>query len=398
MVVRPGYKHSEVGVIPEEWRAMRVDALFVITAGGDFEQSRSSDTQSDWYPYPIYANGLSQQGLHGFCNYAEARAGSITVTGRGTLGKAFYRNEPFVAIGRLLVLEPKVNLDARFFSEYINHGIHFSVESTGVPQLTAPHVARYSVPVPPVPEQRSIADALSDADALIESLEQLLAKKRQIKKGAMQELLTGKKRLPGFSGEWRTVRAGALGRFQGGCGFPTQFQGATSGDYPFFKVSDMNNEGNETFMTIGNNYISEQVRELLGAKAFPVNSIVFAKVGAAVFLERKRILVEPSCIDNNMTAFVLDDDGATDYRFLHYAFVNTNLRDLVSTTALPSLSGSVLSAIEFLVPPIAEQTAIAAVLSDMDAEIAALEARLSKARQIKQGMMQELLTGRTRLV
>ena len=89
-----------------------------------------------------------------------------------------------------------------FFSEYINYGIHFSGESTGVPQLTAPHVNRYSLPVPPEPEQRAIADALSDADAFIESLVQLLTKKRQIKKGAMQELLTGKKRLPGFSGEW----------------------------------------------------------------------------------------------------------------------------------------------------------------------------------------------------
>ena len=260
-------------------------------------------------------------------------------------------------------------------------------------------IARMLIPLPPTKaEQEAIAEALSDADALIESLEQLLVKKRQLKQGAMQELLTGKKRLPDFSGEWRTVRAGDLGRFRGGSGFPTKFQGATLGAYPFFKVSDMNNEGNETFMTIGNNYISEQLRKLLGATAFPVNSIVFAKVGAAVFLERKRILAEPSCLDNNMAAFVLDDDGAADYRFLHYAFVNTNLGDLVSTTALPSLSGSVLSAIEFSVPPIAEQTTIATILSDMDAEITALEAKLSKARQIKQGMMQELLTGRIRLI
>ena len=271
-------------------------------------------------------------------------------------------------------------------------------ESSAQPGLSVSKILLLPVVCPPLLEQRAIAGALSGADALIESLEQLLTKKRQIKIGAMQELLTGKKRLPGFSGEWRTVRAGDLGRFQGGSGFPIQFQGATSGDYPLFKVSDMNNEGNETFMTVGNNYISEQLRKLLGAKAFPVNSIVFAKVGAAVFLERKRILVEPSCLDNNMTAFVLDDDGAADYRFLHYAFVNTSLGDLVSTTALPSLSGSVLSAIEFLVPPIAEQTAIASTLSDMDAEIAALEAKLSKARQIKQGMMQELLTGRIRLI
>ena len=266
------------------------------------------------------------------------------------------------------------------------------------PQLTVKGIETLKIPLPRTKaEQEAIAKALSDADAHIESLEQLLHKKRQIKKGVMQVLLTGKTRLPGFSGEWRTVRSGDLGRFQGGNGFPTKFQGATTGDYPFFKVSDMNNKGNETFMARGNNYISEKVRKQLGTRAFPANSIVFAKVGAAVFLERKRILAERSCLDNNMAAFVLNDDAA-DYRFLHYVLVNTNLGDLVSTTALPSLSGSVLAAIVFRVPPIAEQTAIATIFSDMDAEITALETKLSKAHLIKQGMMQELLTGRIRLL
>ena len=327
--------------------------------------------------------------------------GPGVVTGRyGTIGEVFFVQEDFWPLNTTLYVRDFHGNSPRFIS-YLLRTIDFKTHSgkSGVPGVNRNDLHEIVVALPPTfAEQEAIAEALSDADALIESLEQLLTKKRQIKKGTMKELLAGKKRLPGFSGEWRTVRAGDLGRFQGGSGFPTQFQGATSGDYPFFKVSDMNNEGNETFMTIGNNYISEQLRKLLGARAFPVNSIVFAKVGAAVFLERKRILVEPSCLDNNMTAFVIDDDGAADYRFFHYAFVNTNLGDLVSTTALPSLSGSVLSAIEFLVPPIAEQTAIATILSDMDAEITAVEAKLSKARQIKQGMMQELLTGRIRLV
>ena len=202
-----GYKQTEAGVIPEEWQATRIGDLFESTAGGDFDPTRSSDVQSDSHPYPIYANGLSQEGLYGFCNYAENRPGSITVTARGTLGKAFYRDTPFVAIGRLLVLEPKVRMDARFFFNYINHGVHFAVESTGVPQLTAPQVARYLLPVPPESEQRTIAEALSDVDRLLAALEALIAKKRAvIKQAAMQQLLTGESRLPGFSGTWETKR------------------------------------------------------------------------------------------------------------------------------------------------------------------------------------------------
>ena len=160
----------------------------------------------------------------------------------------------------------------------------------------------------------------------------------------------------------------------------------------------MNNEGNETFMDVANNYISEATRRRLGANAFPPQTIVFAKVGAAVFLERKKLLTKVSCLDNNMAGFSISDARA-DHRFIYYFFLNFRLGSLVSTTALPSLNGSVMRSIKVLLPPTkAEQTAIASVLSDMDADIAALEAKLAKARQIKQGMMQELLTGRIRLV
>ena len=107
---------------------------------------------------------------------------------------------------------------------------------------------------------------------------------------------------PGTVAAWRTVPAGEVGRFRGGSGFPLRFQGQPSGEIPFFKVSDMNLAGNERHMTRANHYISEVVRKQLGATLCPAGSIVFAKVGAAVFLERKRILAQPSCIDNNMAA------------------------------------------------------------------------------------------------
>ncbi|MGA0588155.1 restriction endonuclease subunit S [Dyella sp. KRB-257] len=238
---------------------------------------------------------------------------------------------------------------------------------------------------------------MSDSDALIESLEQLIAKKRQIKQGTMQVLLTGKQRLPGFAGRWERVRAGDVGSFRGGNGFPIAFQGDVLGDYPFFKVSDMNNDGNETFMSNSNNWISERAKRRLGATVFPEGSIIFAKVGAAVFLERKKILAKPSCIDNNLAAFVLDRSRA-EIRFVHHALLETKFGSLVSTTALPSLNGAVLSQIPLELPPLAEQEAIAEFLSDMDTELAELETRLAKTRQLKQGMMQELLTGRIRLV
>ena len=254
------------------------------------------------------------------------------------------------------------------------------------------------VPVPQtINEQEDIATALSDVDALLDGLDRLIAKKRDLKQATMQQLLTGETRLPGFEGEWEVKRLGDIGQFKGGSGFPTKFQGKISGTYPFFKVSDMNNDGNDTFMISANNYIDESVKNQIGSNVFPAQTIVFAKVGAAVFLERKKILIEPSCIDNNMSGYIIDTTRS-DVRFMHYSLLHKKLGNLVSTTALPSLSGSVLAAIKLFLPPFEEQTAIATVLSDMDAEIAALEQRRDKTKDIKQAMMQELLTGKTRLV
>ncbi len=153
----------------------------------------------------------------------------------------------------------------------------------------------------------------------------------------------------------------------------------------------MNNEGNELFMSTSNHYINENVRKEIGANFFSQNTIVFAKIGAAIFLERKKILSKPSCIDNNMMGFVFDENSY-DVRYLHYLFLTIKLGSLVSTTALPSLSGKEISELFFYFPTKEEQCGISKVLSDMDAEIAALETKLAKYQQIKQGMMQNLLT------
>lgn len=196
--------------------------------------------------------------------------------------------------------------------------------------------------------------------------------------------------------EWESVKAGEVGRFRGGNGFPLRFQGETARDYPFYKVSDMNNEGNDTFMVDSNNWISEGVRKQLSATAFPADSIIFAKVGAAVFLERKKILTKPSCIDNNLAALVLDKTR-THVRFVHYSLLNIKFGTFVTATALPSLSGTVLSQITFALPPLPEQRAIAEALSDMDVLISGLDQLITKKRDLKQAAMQQLLTGQRRL-
>lgn len=196
--------------------------------------------------------------------------------------------------------------------------------------------------------------------------------------------------------DWQALPASQIGRFRGGTGFPLSFQGLQEGTIPFYKVSDMNNDGNDIFMDAANNWVTEEARRRIGAHAFPAGSIVFAKVGAAVFLERKKILSRSSCIDNNMAAFVLDERQAS-VPFVHSQLLAKKLGDLVATTALPSLSGKVLGGMILAVPPLAEQSAIATALSHVDALLSAQDALIAKKRAIKQGAMQELLIGKRRL-
>ncbi|MDZ7733892.1 MAG: restriction endonuclease subunit S [Acidimicrobiia bacterium] len=234
---------------------------------------------------------------------------------------------------------------------------------SGQPGVNGREYAQLPVPLPDIATQNAIAHAGTGVDDLIAGLEQMIAKKQAIKQGMMQELLTGSRRLRGFSGTWREVSAGDVGTFKGGSGFPVRYQGATSGAYAFYKVSDMSSRGNERIMRRANNYISDSQRKLMGAVVMPKNAIVFAKVGAAIFQERKRLLTQPSCIDNNMAALVVDS-GQADVKFIRYALSNFKLGSLVATTAMPSLNGGQLRSIPLLMPPtLDEQRAIASCLT-----------------------------------
>ena len=362
---------------PSKWHLKQLRDLFEAKAGGDIVQSRSNDVQDDRYPYPIYANSQAQQGLYGFCSYAEEPSGSITVIGRGaSLGKAFYRDMPFVAIGRLIVLRPKTSIDARFFCEYINYGIAFAVENTGIPQLTTPQISNYLLPVPPEPEQRAIAEALSDVDGLLNALEALIAKKQAIKQATMQQLLTGKTRLPGFSGVWETKRLGEIAHIK--TGSKNNEDKNENGQYPFFVRSAIIERINsycydgEAILVPGEGGIENIFHYINGRfdchqRVYMINRFLDGVFGKLIY-------------------YIMA------LQFGSHAMQNT-VKATVDSLRLPTFKNFSLS----IPKNIAEQHAIASVLSDMDAEIAALEQRRDKTRAIKQGMMQQLLTGRVRL-
>lgn len=255
------------------------------------------------------------------------------------------------------------------------------------------------IPYPRPHEQEAIADALSDADALIESMEQLLAKKRQIKQGAMQELLTGKKRLPAFSGEWDSPTLGDLFTFKNGLNKGKRFFGHGT---PIVNYMDVyGKRGIYAAELYGRVSLSkEELRAFEVRKGdvfFTRTSETAEEVGiTSVMLDEPR--------DTVFSGFVLrarpKDDSLHD-QFKQYCFSSAAVRKQITSqsteTTRALTNGRYLSAVAIMRPPKAEQVAIAAALSHMDAEIVALEEKLAKAHMIKQGMVQELLTGRIRL-
>ncbi|MGD0202568.1 MAG: restriction endonuclease subunit S [Candidatus Bathyarchaeia archaeon] len=415
-IIEKGYNKTEIGTIPEDWTLKKLkDILLSTQLGGNYQNSEEET------PYPLMKMGNIERGNINLdkIEYIKQNVkpserdklnfGDILFNTRNTLelvGKvAIWRDELPIAYFNSNLMRLKFNIDvSNFFMNYVFNSKSLLTQLKSIATGTTSVGAIYTrdlfgiqIPLPELEEQSAIAQVLSDADDLIESLDKLITKKKLIKQAAMQELLTSKKRLSGFSERWAIKKLGKIGYFKGGSGFPLKYQKSSEGTFPFYKVSDMNNKGNIIFMSTSNNYISEYVVKKIGATIFPKNSIIFAKIGAAIFLERKRILSTNSCIDNNMMGFIVDKHQAN-YRFIYYKLIQTNFGKLSSTTALPSLNGNELGELDtFLPTDLREQEEIARIISDMDGALEALERKRDKYKQLKVGLMQQLLTGRIRL-
>lgn len=268
---------------------------------------------------------------------------------------------------------------------------------SSVQNLNKGKVSRVIVVKPPLPEQRRIAEALSDTDALLTATEKLIAKKRAIKQGAMQELLTGKRRLPVFKGEWMETTLGAMGDFSKGRGISKDE--AQSGTLPCVRYGEIYTHHND-YVKEFNSFITEEVAQ--NSRYLRTGELLFAGSG-----ETKEEIGKCVAFTKKCEAYVggdiiiLTPRTKVDSLFLGFYLNSQPIAEQKESRgqgdAIVHISAASLANIEMQLPSFAEQTAIAEILSDMDAEIDALTAKLNKLRDIKRGMMSELLTGRIRL-
>lgn len=399
MEVKPGYKQTEVGVIPEDWEVTQVGQAFDICNNLRMPISQAvREKMTGSFPY------YGPTGIQGYIN--EYRVdGEYALIGEDGDHFLKWQDQSMTQLirGRFNVnnhahlIRGTKNLTAWFYYYFSNRDLtqYLTRQGAGRYKLTKSALLEIPCAIPPTKaEQEAIADALSDADALIESLEQLIVKKRQLKQATMQELLTGKKRLPGFNGAWEVKRLGEIADLKNGYAFKSE----TYTSLGFFSVVTIANVQAGYMDVTECNKINVLPRDLQPHHRLLIGDLLISMTGNVGRVCRVTV---NNCLLNQRVGKLVPSlvESSFLYPLLNQRSFLTAMGSKAKGGAQGNLSVSDILEYEFLIPTQnIEQTAIAAILSDMDTEIAALERKRDKTRLLKQGMMQELLTGRIRLV
>ena len=383
MELKPGYKLTDLGVIPNDWRTPEVGEVCGFIVPGR-NKPKLFDGDIPWITTPDMEEGQtvtsSRLGLH--ISRAEAKLigskivppGSVLMSCAGELGIVALTQNEIVVNQQLHVFIPTECIEKKFLLNalaYQKNQIASFGTKTAVPYLNKSSCNSILIPLPPLPEQRSIATALSDMNELLGGLDRLITKKRDLKQSAMQQLLTGKTRLPGFDEEW-----------------------------------DMKQLGDVLTICHGRNQREVQVEDgsypilATGGEIGRARSFLYDK--PSVLIGRKGTIDQPKYIDTPFwtvdTLFYSIIHDFNSAKFIFYSCCLIDWYKYNEASGVPSLSARTIEKIDITFPKPKEQIAIASILSDMDTEIATLEQRRNKTRDLKQAMMQELLTGRIRLL
>jgi len=380
--MKPGYKQTEVGVIPEGWEVRPLSAFVSYTNGKAHEQSISDSGRF----VVVNSKFISTEGLtrkYSQHSYCPASIGDVLMVmsdvpnGRA-IAKCYWveSKNTYTVNQRICLLNPR-EIDGKLLFYKLDRNPFYLAFDDGAKQtnLRRDDVLACPLGIPKSDaEQRAIAEALSDVDGLLGGLDRLIAKKRDLKQAAMQQLLTGQTRLPGFHGDWEVKTLGDVVKIQKG-----QLITSTTlqpGDIPVIAGGKQPAYFHATANRFG-------------------RTITISASGASagyVALYNEPIFASDCSTISESKSYCLD--------FIFYQLLCKQQTIYKSQTggAQPHIHAKDLNPISFEFPPIPEQTAIAQILSAIDAELTALEQRREKTRALKQAMMQELLTGRTRLV
>ncbi len=390
--MKKGYKNTEIGIIPEDWGIVWLDAIADIITGNKDTQDKIDDGK-----YPFYVRSEIIERINTYSFDKEA----VLTSGDGVgVGKIFhYVKGRFDFHQRVYCIHNFKNYNGKLFyyifsQHFFNRVMQMTAKSS-VDSVRREMIARMKLPLPPLPEQQAIAEVLSDTDALIQNIKQLISKKKALKQGAMQQLLTDKRRLKGFKEKWEVKKLGEVVDFFKGQGL---------------SKSKLNVNGEFCCILYGELFTTykEVIDEVINKTNY--NEGILSKKGDVLIPASTTTngidLCIASCLNKDNVLLggdinILRPKIKINSEFLSAYLTNVKKYDIEQETqgiTIIHLYGKRLKNIEIILPPLSEQQAIAKILSDMDKEIVNLEEQLHKTEALKQGMMQELLTGKTRIV
>lgn len=414
-MVKKGYKQTEIGMVPGEWSVSDFGSKVKIYRGGSPRPIQDYLTQAqdgiNWIKIgdvregDKYITSTEEKIIPaGVARSRTVHAGDFILSNSMSFGRPYILNiDGCIHDGWLTIQEYEKTFSKNFlyyllssdsvYQQYISMAAGSSVKNLNKEKVSALMVA-----YPDIKEQERIADALSDIDSLIATLEKQISKKKAIKQGAMQELLTGKRRLPGFSGEWSKCKLGSLGVFLKGTGISRN--DSNSGNLPAVRYGELYTK-HQNYVNSYFSHISKEVAS--NAQRIYRGDILFAASG-----ETKEDIGKCSAIIYETAAYAGGDilvfrpTTQLDPVFMGTLLNMTDARKQRAAQgqgdAVVHIHADALSSISIIIPNIEEQKAIAEILIGMDKEIELLERKLEKYRQVKQGMMQQLLMGKIRLV
>jgi type I restriction enzyme S subunit len=386
------YQQTDAGLIPVEWQAKKLSELFKFKNGVNAEKKHyGKGIKFINVLEVIQKNSLFYDDIPGFISLdTESIKSNLVQKGDILFNRtsetqeeigltAVYLDDKEVVFGGFVIRARPINdeIDCHFSkygfsSRTVRNQIIKKGQGAVRANIGQSDLKEIFIPLPPLPEQKAIAQSLSDVDALIAALDRLITKKRNIKQGTMQQLLTGKKRLPGFRGEWEVKKLEKVAPLQRGFDLPNSQ--LVKGNYPVVYSNGILNFHNK-----------------YQAKAPGVVTGRSGTIGKVTF-------VEEDYWPHNTSLWVTDFK-ANAPKFIYYLYVFIGLERFGTGSGVPTLNRNDVHAFQIPLPPTQEeQQAIAQILSDMDAEITVLEQKRNKYKAIKQGMMQELLTGKTRVI
>lgn len=407
-----GYRQTEFGPIPHAWELRRCAAITerimvgIVIRPAQYYVKRGVPA---FRSANVREAGINDADLvyisersNALLAKSQVRGGDVLTVRTGYPGTSAVVPEAFAGANCIdvVISRPSRSVDSNFLAAWINSPFGKTQVLRNQGGLAQQHfnvgdLRNLVVALPPIAEQRAIATALSDVDALIGSLNRLVAKRRDLKQGAMQQLLTGRTRLPGFSAKWASKRIGEIADCVSGGTPNTAVPAYWGGDIRWMSSGELNLR---FVFEVAGRITAEGLRSS-SAKLIPAKCVLVGLAGQGATRGTVAINLVEVCTNQSIAAILPGSTFVPEYLYYHLDTRYNELRELSSGGGgRGGLNLGIIRALEIPLPDTQEQAAIAAVLADMDAEIAALEARRDKTKLLKIGMMQELLTGRTRLV